>query len=294
MFSEQSVYPQIKVSNNPNPHKGWAIPIVGGLAKGVTIYGQIYGVIIFMFLVLPILGFINSFNVLLNGRYWRFYYDQIASFTQFYSEVMFFAYGVTDRYPSFRPKDVSQIVATVVYPENPNRLFAIPLLGGIVRIILLIPFFIYQYVIGLAAGIAVMFSFLVVLIANRYPETTFELARDSLRLGFSAMLYMSGISDKYPSFWISLNHKVAKLLLIALSILYLVLNMGPMTAGFMSAFNGLEKNTEKVTEDDFNKIIQDMPQYNEDTQYNYTETYDDTTTDTYQESTTETYQNPTN
>lgn len=266
-----NIYPQIQVTNNANPNKWWAFPLFGGIVKIFSIYGQLYGVVIAMFVILPTLGVVNSLSVLFTGRYWKFYHEQIQSFSQFYAEVMLFVVGVTDRYPSFRLSKPSESVITVLYPENPNRLFAIPVVGGVVRVILLIPFLIYLYIINLAAGLAYGFSFLVVLIAGRYPETTFEFSRDSLRLGFSAMHYMSGISDKYPSFWISMNHKVAKILLIGVGVLYVIFYFYSISMAIKNGdFNKSYKSDRKMSKEEFNQYFKDMPK--SDTQYNDTNT----------------------
>lgn len=266
-----NIYPQIEVQNNLNPRKVWAIPFFGGMVKLFMIFAQVYLASLFMVIILPVLGFINSFNVLFNGRYWRFYHEQIQSFAQFYAEIIFFMYGVTDKYPSFRPEKASEIIVTVPYPENPNRLFAVPVLGGLVRFILLIPFLIYLYVVNLAAGLAYLFSFIVVLFSGRYPETTFELSRDLVRLTYAAMMYMSGISDKYPSFWISLNHKIAKGILLTLSFLYVIFYFYIMGAAIQSGeFNKPAKTQRTMTEEDFNQYMKDIPK--NDTQYNNTNT----------------------
>lgn len=134
----------------------------------------------------------------------------------------YFLAGLTNKYPGFSRNIDDNFTVDIPYPENPKRLFAIPFIGGVIRIVLLIPYFIYEQIISNASNIGVLVSFVRVLFQGKYPESTYELARDSVRVGQGAAAYMAGLSDKYPSFWISMNHKAIKITLIVLGILLFV------------------------------------------------------------------------
>ena len=136
------------------------------------------------------------------------------------TKTTFFFAGLTDKYPGFNLKIEDKYKLDLDYPKKPNRLFAFPLLGFLARIILLIPYFIYSGLINGGARIGVLVSFVSVFIKGRYPESTFELSRDSLRLGLSEMAYIAGLSDKYPSFKISANHLKIKIALIILGLIF--------------------------------------------------------------------------
>jgi uncharacterized membrane protein len=108
----------------------------------------------------------------------------------------------------------------IPYPTSPNKLYAIPILGGLIRVILLIPYLVFTIIISQAALIGVfLLAWAVVLFKGLYPEGIFELARDCNRIGLSSAAYMAGLSDKYPSFHISMAHDKIKLILIAASII---------------------------------------------------------------------------
>ncbi len=172
--------------------------------------------LVFIGLYSFILTFINSFVVLFTGKYLRHSYEINLGLTRLSAKVTFFIFGLTDKYPGFGLEIRDKFRVDVKYPNNPNRLFAVPIVGGLARFVLLIPFYIYEMVIRYAAAIGVVFSAFPVLINKRYPDSTFELARDSTRLNLAASLYIFGMSDRYPSFSISMNHKTVKVILIIL------------------------------------------------------------------------------
>lgn len=118
---------------------------------------------------------------------------------------------------------------TIAYPEHPNRLFAIPIFGGIARGILLIPYLIYATVMLYGAIYGSFAASLVILFKGTYPESFYEMERDSVRLLESTVLYLSGLSDTYPSWWISMNHKTTKIILIIIGILAFLFRSGHST-----------------------------------------------------------------
>ena len=73
------------------------------------------------------------------------------------------------------------------------------------------------------ALVGAVIAFVPVLFAGRYPETMFELLRDAFRLQAAQLTYGFGLSDRYPSFAISMNHGGAKIALIAIGVILLVI-----------------------------------------------------------------------
>ena len=210
-----NVYPSISIKKINNPSLFYAFPLFGLLIKVImTIPVAIE--LVFLGLYSFILTFINSFVVLFTGKYLRHSYEINLGLTRLSAKVTFFILGLTDKYPGFGLGIKDKFKVDVKYPNNPNRLFAIPIVGGLARLVLLIPFSIYEMVIRYAAAIGVVFSAFPVLINKKYPDSTFELARDSTRLNLAVSLYIFGMSDKYPSFSISMNHKTVKIILIIL------------------------------------------------------------------------------
>ena len=216
-----SVYPYINIDYIQNPNRLYAFPIFGFIGKGIALLPQIV-ILYAIFIFQGPINIINSFVVLFTGKYWQFAYNLNLGMIRLFTKFYFFLYGLTDKYPSFSFDIKDNYTVNIPYPENPNRLFAVPVVGGVIRLILLIPFFVYLYIISYAAGFGTLISSIPVLIVKKYPKSTFELERDSVRLFNSSLAYMTGLSDVYPSFNISMNNKGIKLVLIAVTVLLIL------------------------------------------------------------------------
>ena len=217
-MADASIYPQLTITRIQNPNKMWAIPIFGFVAKRIIlipVFIEVGFVAIYLFFLL----IINSFIVLFTGRYWPYCYQMNLGVLRLIAKIGFFVSGLTDKYPGFGFVIQDNFSLDMAYPEHPNRLFAIPVFGILARLILLIPFLIYLGIIGAGARLGMVVSFVPVLFKGNYPETTFELNRDSTRLGFSSSLYFAGLSDAYPSFKIATTHMTGKIILIILGVL---------------------------------------------------------------------------
>jgi hypothetical protein len=218
-----SFYPTIKIDRIKNPNRFYAFPIIGGFVKiimiiPVAIYLAILSIADFFIII------INTFIVLFTGKYWKVAYDFNLGLIRLSTKISFFFSGLTNKYPGFSFAIEDNYRLDIKMPTKPNRLFAIPLFGFVARIILLIPYFIYSYVIQSSANIATVASSFIVLFKGYYPETTYELNRDTVRLSQAASAYIFGLYDIYPNFWISMNHKKMKILLIILGILSIIFN----------------------------------------------------------------------
>ncbi|MCL5073089.1 MAG: DUF4389 domain-containing protein [Actinobacteria bacterium] len=251
----KNIYPTLTAELIKNPSRFYAFPILGILVK-VIIVIPIFIELMFLSIVYFFVSIINSFSVLFTGRYWDLAYQLVLGLMRLNTKIYFFMSGLTNKYPGFNFTINDTFNVEMAKPEKPNRLFAFPILGGIVRVILLIPYLVYTYVIQNAANIGVFVSFVPVLFMGKYPESTYELARDGNRLSLSSSAYMGGLSDSYPSFWISMNHKTAKIILIILGALIAIVN-------FFSPRSSQQYNYQKTEEFNFN---------NQDIQTNFPET----------------------
>jgi len=221
---EKGIYPVINIPHIQKPNRFYAFPLFGFLAKLIVLIPV--GIELFVLWVVNffVTMIINPFIVLVTGKYWKTAYELNLGLLRLTTKTYYYAFGLTDKYPGFNLEIKDNYNLEMAYPENPNRFFAIPIIGGFVRIVILIPYFIYAQVIEYAASIGVFVSFVPVLFMGKYPESTYELARDSVRVGMGATAYISGLSDKYPSFYISMNHRGVKIILIILGILALLGN----------------------------------------------------------------------
>jgi len=230
MTLSPGTYPTLRAERIEEPNRLWAIPLLGIVVKAILLIPVfiVFSVLAIVWLVLMV---VNSIPVLFTGSYWHPAYDLTLGLIRLNTKIWFYLAGLTDKYPGFGLAIDDRYSLDIEYPEAPNRAFAIPILGGIVRWILLIPFYIYASVISYAAYVAAMISFVPVLFTGRYPETTFEIIRDAVRLGTAEFAYLGGLSDRYPSFAISTEHGTAKIFLIIIGALLSLLSIVPSIAG---------------------------------------------------------------
>lgn len=214
------IYPTLEASVIQNPNRIFAVPLVGISIKSFLLFPVLIELLLLYIWFLFVVMLINSFVVLATGKYWQHAYRFALGMLKLNVKIGFYIYGLTDKYPGFGFDIDDKFNLDIIMPERSKRLYAIPILGGVIRIILLIPYFVFFSIISNAALIGVyLLAWAIVLFKGRYPEGIFELARDSTRVTISVAAYFAGLSDKYPSFYISMAHDKIKLILIAASIL---------------------------------------------------------------------------
>lgn len=216
----EGIYPDLKAEVIQNPNRLFAIPLLGILIKVFLLIPVFIESFFLSMWFLLVVTLINPWVVLFTGRYWSHAYNFALGMLRLTTKISFYLSGLTNKYPWFSLSINDKFTLDISRPENSKRLYAIPVLGGFIRIILLIPYVVFNQIVSQAAGIGVFFlAWAVVLFKGRYPEGIFELARDSNRVNMAFWAYFSGLSDRYPSFYISMTHDKIKLILLAISII---------------------------------------------------------------------------
>lgn len=215
------IYPLLKAETIQNPNRFFAFPLIGILIKIIILIPvliEIWFIAIWWFIVVFLM---NPLAVLFTGQYWQHAYQVTLVLLKLQTKVSFYMFGLTDKYPGFSPDINDNFNFDLAMPASSNRWFAIPFFGGIARIILLIPYSVFASIISTAASLGVVFlAWAVVLFKGKYPEGLFELYRDATRVALAQSVYIAGISDKYPSFYISMAHDKIKLILIAIAVIF--------------------------------------------------------------------------
>lgn len=244
MAMPPNIYPVFTVKHIQNPNRLYAIPLLGGLFKLVILIPQYIMIFFVVIAFLLVTIFINPFVVLFTGKYWSIAHSLTVSYASLLTKIMLYLFGLTDKYPGFNFRANEDFTLDIPCPQTPNRLFAVPFFGGLARYVLLIPFIIFMTVLEFASGIAMVGSSFVVLFTGKYPESAYELSRDYVRTIISYLMYFFGLSDSYPSFWISMNHKNIKIALIALGAIFYI-SYQLMSIGINLFANSLLNSTNK-------------------------------------------------
>lgn len=212
------IYPSLVINQIQKPNRLFAFPLIGFLIKMILLIPVLIEMIFLVIWLFIVVALINSFVVLFTGKYLSHAHSVSVGFIRLYTKIGFYFAGLTDKYPGFGLQNSGDLNFDISLNEKPKRLFAIPVLGGLIRFVLLIPYFIFGNIISYAVVIGLFFlAWVAVLFRGKYPEGLFELGRDSFRVDASTFAYTLGLSDKYPSFYISMAHDKIKLILIAIS-----------------------------------------------------------------------------
>jgi Domain of unknown function (DUF4389) len=194
-------YPIALAAERPeSPSRFWAIPIVGIFVKGIILIPH-YIILYVLYLVVLLAHLVIWVPVLFGGRYPDWAFGLNAGLLRWYSRVTLYTYGLSDKYPEFAmqaPGDVD-----FVQPETSNRLWAIPLLGIVVKYIILIPHFIVWYVLAIITGLAHLVIWIPVLFSGSYPDWGFNLTKGLVVYSARLFGYMVGLTDRYPPFSMS-------------------------------------------------------------------------------------------
>lgn len=86
------------------------------------------------------------------------------------------------------------------HPARYNRFWAIPIVGILVKSIILIPHFIVLYILSMIVSLALLILWAPVLLGGKYPEWGYALLGGTLRWSARVMAFTLGLTDEYPPF----------------------------------------------------------------------------------------------
>src|SRR2546421_328295 len=92
------------------------------------------------------------------------------------------------------------IVLSTGKPVAVGRFWAIPIVGILVKAIILIPHFIVLYVLGIVVGICQLVIWIPVLFAGEYPAWAYQLVSGYTLWTIRVYAYLLGLTDAYPPF----------------------------------------------------------------------------------------------
>jgi len=221
---KMKVYPHLKIEKNNTPNRLYAVPLLGFFAKIIMLIPVFIEAVV-LGIIFVFLWSINSFVILFTGKYWDTAYDFFLGIMRFYTKISVFMYGLTDTYPGFDLSASKLFLLDIEKPKQPNRLFAIPFFGLLVRFLLLLPYHIFSHVMQNGSWVGMLIGWFWILFYGKFPESIYEFEYDTIRVGLGGICYMTGLSDDYPSFRISMRNQTIKILLIIAGTI-LTLNSG--------------------------------------------------------------------
>ncbi len=178
----------------------WGVLWIGMLVRWVLLLPH-YLVLFLVAIVAAIQLLVAWIPVLVLGRFPGWGYRWIGGFLAYNQRVTAYAMLMTSTYPPFALESEDYPI-TVRYDEGVriNRLWGIPIIGHLVRFIVLIPHFIALMVLGFVAFLVAIVAWVPVLIFGRQADLVYSLLGGFYRWGLRVSAYMFMMVDKYPPF----------------------------------------------------------------------------------------------
>ncbi len=193
-----TAYPvQMGTPRPPASSRFWAIPIIGLFVKAIILIPHFIVLYVLNFVV-GIANLIIWIFVLATGRYPDWAYGLMAGYVRWTMRVYLFLLGISDAYPAFSFDAPGDMV--IVAPPESSRFFAIPIVGAVVRVCLLIPHLIVLYALAIAVEFCQLVIWIPVLFGGQYPAWAYTLVGGTTLWSTRIFAYLFGLTDKYPPF----------------------------------------------------------------------------------------------
>ena len=181
-------------------NRAWGIPVIGQLIRWILLIPH--------FIVLMLIGIVAAIQilvawipVLILGRFPGWGYRWIGGLLSYNLRVTAYLLLMTPTYPPFSLSGDDHPVS-VRFDEGVriNRLWGIPIIGQVVRAILLIPHFIVLWLLAILAVILMWFVWAPVLFLGRQADLIYTLVGGLYRWQLRVSAYLLLMVDRYPPF----------------------------------------------------------------------------------------------
>jgi hypothetical protein len=178
----------------------WGIPILGQLVRWVLLIPH-FIVILLVSIVAAIQLLVAWIPVLILGRFPGWGYRWIGGLLAYSQRVSAYAMLMTPTYPPFSLSGEDYPI-TVRYDEGVriNRLWGIPIIGHLVRAIVLIPHFIVLWALGVLVGFLALVVWVPVLFMGRQADLIYTIVGGFYRWQLRTVAYLFMMVDRYPPF----------------------------------------------------------------------------------------------
>lgn len=193
-------------------NRWWAFPVLGGVARVIVCIPHVIILALLALVFNPGFGgnhvglafLILWFPVLFGGLMPTWGYAFVGGYLRWNTRVGAFLIGLTDRYPPFTMHTGTHPVQVTIHvPERNNRWWALPVIGFVVKQIILIPHLVCLIVLAVCAVVLWLVMWMPVLIAGRYPSGPYCFLCGVARWALRVQAFVGGLTDRYPPFRLS-------------------------------------------------------------------------------------------
>jgi hypothetical protein len=178
----------------------WGIPLIGQLVRWILAIPHF--IVLFLLVLMAMLQFLVSWiPVLLLGRYPGWGYRWTGGLLAYTQRVYAYLMLMTPAYPPFS-LTAEMYPVTVRYDEGVsiNRLWGIPIIGYVVRWLILIPHFIAIWLLSILAWFLMLVVWVPVLVLGRQADIIYSIVGGLYRWQLRVSAYALLMVDKYPPF----------------------------------------------------------------------------------------------
>lgn len=194
MSAVQSGYPAVFEVDSPAPQSRLTV-----FFRPLLLIPHLI-VVYFVLLLAEILTFLAWFAILFTGRYPAGFAGLTVGAMRWLARVNGYNYLLTGKYPPFSMDEVADYpvrasVTTALEGRNRLTVFFRPLM--------LIPHVIVLYIVGIAASVVLLISWVVALFTGSVPAGLHGFLAGVQRWGFRVFAYGFLLTDEYPPFSLS-------------------------------------------------------------------------------------------
>jgi hypothetical protein len=204
--SATGMYPtDVQYPSPENRNRLYAVPVVGLLLRAIMLIPHLV-VLYVLNIIVGLLQYVLWIPVLFTGRYPDFGHLLVGGTLSWQTRVMAFYLGLSDKYPAFSladPGGTEEAHMLLQPAPTANRLYAVPVLGFVVKAIMLIPHLIVLYVLYLIAMVVMLVAWIPVLLSGTYPSFATTMVGGTLRWYTRVYAFYFGLTDAYPPFRLS-------------------------------------------------------------------------------------------
>jgi hypothetical protein len=178
----------------------WGIPLIGQLVRAVLAIPH-YIVLMLVGIVAAIQLLVTWIPILILGRYPGWGYRWTGGLLAYAMRVYAYVYLMTGTYPPFSLSGEMYPIS-IRYDEGVriNRLWGIPVIGYLVRFIVLIPHFLVLWVLSIVVWFLLLVVWVPVLILGRQADVIYTIVGGYFRWYLRVTAYMLMMVDRYPPF----------------------------------------------------------------------------------------------
>ena len=178
----------------------WGIPIIGQLIRWILLIPH-FIVLFLVAIVVALMLLVAWIPVLFLGHFPSWGYRWVGGFLGYSQRVSAYALLMTPAYPPYA-LETEEYPVLVRFDEGERifRLWGVPIVGHLVRAIVLIPHFIVLWVLGILTFFLAIVVWVPVLLLGRQADVIYTIVGGSYRWQLRTMAYLFMMVDKYPPF----------------------------------------------------------------------------------------------